>query len=968
MEAPSEEYYKRLKLAVAKLDEGTRIVAQQTARTNFKYRVVPVNELVSLTSENKRLFEHIAGDRPRKAYFDYDLLDRPACDQHLILEEAKSHIIKNFGDVEMAISGSVGMCPVKGKIKHSWHIVLPGVVYRNAKEQRDCVLDFVKRTPGFDDCVYGTNQLMKLPNQSKINDSRIQRVVENENMEDHFVSAFLREDARTITAVMQDDGVPATNNQHVQRTPVQVDLSALKPVDFIVDIPEGWSIHTSPGVVTLSLIFHDRDAHRLSFQARYTIMRWAQQQGVSFDEFLAFMKPGRILDDDKVKKYDYQWNRECGFKVNDLTILAILQTIHPNISFKRTPLDKHKWYHCVKPDSFIKTSRQFTLEDYKDIPEFLNHPRAFVRAEDLSHSRVNAWFIKMGGGKTHAMLKIIRDLVQNRKRVLIVTCRRTLVADISGRANGEDLFPTVYLNREDKATLQNDDFLVINGESLRYLKGAKPYDCVFIDEYESFVNSWLSHGTHGHRLKDNWEAFCHVYTSANKVVLMDAFLTQKTLKICQQLGDKVHVLGSRQKPHERVMKYMQFPKTRQGGSTNEERLNCVLDLVIKDIRDGKNIVVFYPVAQGSERTKPILAVRNTICEATGLSHEECGVYFSDNKKDMRDLQDPKRSFQQKRLILSTSVITVGVSYDLPTFHKMYVMRACYVNIRDIIQFTYRWRQLLDDEVITCELLAKPGEVVLAGNSSRMRSALHLGAFQEVERWVEYEKTSFSEEIFRHYSGLAGYKWFDVDHKGQPITEQTKKYIEKYTYEWEAQEDATWNWDNIADINQERVSFIRQQQKVNGTEITLHDVVAAKKYYFRSLLSGGPEATLKKMWTDGGAKVAEKMSRFLKSDYESASIGEERRKQVIGFVSCQHPDMDTITEFTASERTTIYNELGLSSFEPKKRNSKLKLFGILTEHLLGRAAVEYNAKSKRYKPSVRGMAVIYDLLKKSEAAG
>jgi hypothetical protein len=58
-------------------------------------------------------------------------------------------------------------------------------------------------------------------------------------------------------------------------------------------------------------------------------------------------------------------------------------------------------------------------------------------------------------------------------------------------------------------------------------------------------------------------------------------------------------------------------------------------------------------------------------------------------------------------------------------------------------------------------------------------------------------------------------------------------------------------------------------------------------------------------------------------------------------------LEDIAKFTTTERVTIQREIGLNLFDPKRRNSKGKLYASLTQALFGRAVFKYDRKSKRF---------------------
>jgi hypothetical protein len=97
------------------------------------------------------------------------------------------------------------------------------------------------------------------------------------------------------------------------------------------------------------------------------------------------------------------------------------------------------------------------------------------------------------------------------------------------------------------------------------------------------------------------------------------------------------------------------------------------------------------------------------------------------------LRNAEEAFRGKRLVVSNSCITVGVSYTCNDFDKIYMLRPTFLNIRDLIQFTYRLRNLRDNEVVIMDLMSKQHHVVFSGDSSMMSDSKHLEAFKVLEK-------------------------------------------------------------------------------------------------------------------------------------------------------------------------------------------------------------------------------------------
>jgi hypothetical protein len=366
---------------------------------------------------------------------------------------------------------------------------------------------------------------------------------------------------------------------------------------------------------------------------------------------------------------------------------------------------------------------------------------------------------------------------------------------------------------KDKRRMCEEDFLIVQGESIGYLRGAKPFDFVFIDEWESFTNTWLSRETHSTRMSLNWDAFISIWQAAKKVVIMDAFITKKTKKFLEAMGDDHRVLGSHHPPATRTLKYISITDNRRGGCVkNIDRIKDIISLAVRDLRAGKNIMVFYPYAEGSQATMSIVDFHKTIAGSARLADSDSLLFYGEQDDEVKSgLRNAKAAFRGKRLVVSNSCIIVGVSYTGADFDKMYMLRPTFLNIRDLIQFTYRIRKLRDNEVVIMDLMDKQHQVVFSGDSSVMSGSKHLEAFKVLEKYAEFERNSTSSDILRHYAGLAGYRVIDVDQGGRPIERSAEQAFEGITTESEIEFAASghFDWDKVPDLEWSEVEYSRK---------------------------------------------------------------------------------------------------------------------------------------------------------------
>eukprot|EP00873_Tetraselmis_striata_P012314 jgi/Tetstr1/432578/TSEL_021948.t1 len=950
----------KLQPAIDRREPGQRVVCVEYAGSSCSRFYAPVSsdDFARISAKNRHLYEVILGDLPRQLYFDFEVYDRTQEEAADVLNEIRNTIAKHFGDIHLAISGSVATVTRDGeeKVKHSYHVTCPDIVYANWQEQHENLHDFVEfyKKDGFDPAVYGrTSQLMKMVGQSKRGDPRVQVIVQDDVRENHFITAFLKEGAGPAKPRDVPHAVPEASVSSVRRGGgFPVDLTGIVPVPFVAEIPPKWNIRKSPISETLKLLYHDDGANRLDRTTRYVILKWIQTRGGTFEDFLGFMRGGRPLTCDKIEKYRKEWEADTK-GVKDNTIMAILRVLHPAVEFGNKQLREHRWYHDVKPTNYVSAARQFTVPEAFD-GEMGRPGRSYVSGQDLTEHKVDIWALPLGSGKTSGMLEIVKS--NPTKRVLIVTCRKTLVSDIFGRALAEGLSAVQYLDVRDKTTMGSHNFLLVQGESLHYLADAKPYDIIFIDEWESFMNTWLSRDTHKDNMRKNWNTFMTLWECSKKIVLMDAFVTRKSTEFMEIMGDEYRILGSRHSAPTRTMQYIQFPKMEGGYMPNDYRITAVSDLVVNDLRAGKNIFMFYPYKKGSGRACSIMDLRRHILESAGIEDREdvSTVYFGDQDDEIKNgLKRTDRAFAGKRLVISNSCITVGVSYTGYDFDKMYILRSNFVGVRDIIQFSYRTRRLRENTVVVADLPTKTHELVFSGDSSRMANAKHLDAFRLLERYAEFEKKTTSEDIMRHYAGLAGYQVVDVDYKLHPITSRTKTFIDELMLDNTHSDDCIIvSWESVADIDRRELNTLKEMQAKNEP-LTYAQKLAIQKWFFRDLfIITAPTVFLKDTWEyTMGIKIAHCVTNFVRNEWKHAEYLEPTRLGELKlFLTGGIDSVEDISEFTPTEKAVIRKEFGLASFTPGRRCSKCKLISVLLDYFFGAPLISRSPATKRYEVS------------------
>ena len=155
---------------------------------------VKCNDVLKLIETNKYLYE-ILHHYPYKVAFDYDLKGIDTIEnfnESEQLNKVLNNINAYFPNAYVAVSGS---CCYKIN-KYSLHIVLNNYLITNDNDRKtiaELVNYFYTFDVGYDKGIYSKSRQMKLINQTKSNDKRIQKIISNEEPRDHIITSFFPE-------------------------------------------------------------------------------------------------------------------------------------------------------------------------------------------------------------------------------------------------------------------------------------------------------------------------------------------------------------------------------------------------------------------------------------------------------------------------------------------------------------------------------------------------------------------------------------------------------------------------------------------------------------------------------------------------------------------------------------------------------------------------------------------------------
>ena len=312
----------------------------------------------------------------------------------------------------------------------------------------------------------------------------------------------------------------------------------------------------------------------------------------------------------------------------------------------------------------------------------------------------------LGRGKSQSvsdyLKKSIPDLINQSSwdNIIVLTPRRSYAKSAKERLVRETTLAFIcYL--EQKKSHIDSKYVVIQAESLYRLQINIGNTLVIIDEVEAFLSQLTSTQTHGDNHVRNIETFMELVKNSNKVIALDAFISNRTLKTFITLSGINHI---------NFFEFTQQLKQRKAVEINN--IDMFIESLLSDLEKGKKIFLF-----SSSNTKLLKTVRKTyvsdkkedkiitaLLPAIREKYPNKNIIEFHSKYMTIQLTNVNTDWKEADLVACTSTITVGCNFDTPNvFNKVYL----YANassrnlVRDMFQASWRVRHLIDDEMVYC---------------------------------------------------------------------------------------------------------------------------------------------------------------------------------------------------------------------------------------------------------------------------
>jgi len=635
-----------------------------------KWADIEPHQLKQLLKKDSGIYEIICS-YPFKIYFDIDGKDKPANYYDTITKK----INELFTDADIAISGS------ETALKKSYHFILNNYVINNFEEHEKLkrVVKYLNKTvdDGFDTVVYKKNQLMKSINQAKPATKeqpfkRIQKLIINDNIEKHIITAFFNENTKTINDIIfNDEGAPTKEQKEIKtKTPTETQ-------------PEQQQTQAPPTQQNNQLIYKLLDILNQSradnIETFYNLGCLIKSLDIHFDIWFNLSKTSKHFKPNEtynylLKKWDTITTKR--YSINTLYYWARTDNIE---LFNKIMIDENINSREAQRDDLITINDRYLLDNVKKLNDdtiLSSNVKLFFETSKYKSLNIKSPY---DTGKTQFIKEIIRTY--NQRRILWVSYRKTLTHDITGNFEKEFNFKS-YLNGEFYANR-----LIIQIESLKKIDNnmgdeMPKYDLIIIDEVESILNQFNSKETFKGNQRDTYNYLDAVLKNSimngGKIITLDGDTSERTYTFIETYGKPLNIVNT-----------INF---------NTKKIKIVNDRTVF------NNALFLALLEHKKIIMPVMSEKEAVFYETEIKqrHPNLKVMKYTGKTgddDKAELKQITKIWAKLDVIIYTPTIEAGVSFDVERFDIIFGIIADGVaSQRSYFQMMARVRKIKDNNI------------------------------------------------------------------------------------------------------------------------------------------------------------------------------------------------------------------------------------------------------------------------------
>ena len=764
-----------MQLIINSKPENNNVIWSKTNKMGNMWADVNNDELLKLVEKDHSIYE-VIHKFPHKVYFDIDADNK----DYDIYEKLIPKIKELFIDADIAISGS------KSDVRQSYHIVLNNYLINNEDERQTIKLLVKYLNINFDDSfdtkVYTKNRNMKCINQSK-EDGRTQSLILNEDIKKHLITTFIEPKYKLPTfEIAQPEINLAIEIDKIKLNKFNVgDLPKLK-----LEVPDNIKFDIND--------FTPNDALKIlpinkTFDHKYThlIARYCYYNGVDFETFYSWYK-NKSDKIDNYNKWKYHWTNINKFpEVGNSHITTIIMKFYPAI--KR---EKH----------FLQFQNLFNIGDVKKVDEL---------SQEIFKTNTKFLCINtgMGSGKTYQTIKYLKD----QDDFIWITPNIALAQNTTQRLKTDNIDITYYkdfkrtTDKIDKIPKQNKLMICIN--SLHYTDNKK-YKVVVIDEIETVLNKWFNNTTLEKEKLNNWTRFIDILKNADKVIFLDAFISKITINFIESINSSNDIIN-----YDIIeLKKINVNRTIKTKSSFESWCGSIIDTLTAN----KKVFIFYPFKDGNSSYPKMEDLKKIFENKTNKK----GISYNGESDDniLKTLDDVNKHWNEVDFVMTNNKINVGINYEKFDFDSVYLSIAGFSSPRDIIQVSYRCRNLKSNDIYLCYINTSTQNNVFQNDDNLVN---HCPIYQNLVKNLLIEKKSPLKATFNYFCNLAHYK---INYSKEALNKELDNYIKSLFDDV----DLGYSYNTIKDIDSYELEQL--EQKVYNMSSTLDDKITIKKYYYK----------------------------------------------------------------------------------------------------------------------------------------
>lgn len=783
------------------------VIHSQTKKNGRMWGYIEPTKFLALLEKNNGLYEVIT-QFPHKVYFD---IDKKGASSSEYLDTIKNIILQYFPNAEMAISGSIK------ETKTSYHIVLQNYIIHDENE-RQHMKHLVKYIcehvdDSFDWKVYTKNRNMKCINQSK-DDGRVQEIMENDDYKAHCITCFVSNYSLPFADLPEN----VKEEVMIQKSKKTFDLGILPKL--VLSTPDNFDATSASAEEILSLLPIDK-----SFNHDYThlVARFCHSNELTLEQFLTWIsKKHNPLTKEVIQKWANHFNRLDKF---------------PPVARDRMITVLHHFYPHIKKDiHFRKFSQSFELPNSNIQKIETINPSCFNTPNKYAIFNVG-----MGGGKTAQTISYLKS----EPNFLWIAPNRALATNTKKRFEVEDIdlchYEQINTKHKKAGKLQEQEKLIICLNSIHYIENVH-YDVLVIDEIETLIDKFLGDFLEQGKaqLKSKiWSIFIQLFRNAKKVILLDAFVTTKTIKLIEAIekSPSYTIFERSFEPQTRTIKYMDDNKS-------------MLKDIINKLNDGQKLFIFYPYKKQSGDFMSMEQMFNVLTSSTGKS----GIYYNADVSDeiKGGLKDVNTSWEDKHFILTNNIITCGVNYENLDFDYKYLFIASHNTPRDIIQVSYRARHLNSGIIKICYL----GKMTQPNTWLNDCAKMNCPIYKTMYNAILIEKKAPLKRSFQLFCVKAHYKQKTDDFQ---INDKVRKELDDLI----KNQQIGITYSNIPDIDFSQAENI--ENKCFAQQATMMEKYMLNKYYFKKSFTEEANDKLGEIWDENFTFFFQRLSQVLTNE-------------------------------------------------------------------------------------------------------